>query len=152
MLKYNLLSDYLKNSKIKENENNYYLFLMFFLERCQFISNLILVIDKERKDSFLLGMKYNIMYIQNFETIENKIIEFRKEFDKEDLINEILNFIKNSFVKGKQNSVEIEKEKKVDKNEIGKPLIALSKMKKFLLDFDNLDEFIREIDDCTFLD
>jgi len=138
----NKFNKILEKEKIEETITNQYLFLMFFLERCQFISNLIKLIDPSKTDSLVLGIKYNILYSKDFSKISKKIKEFKKEFDKTDLINEILSFIKSSIgVKNIDDELTTKK-----KENIEKPLVSKNKIRSLIYSFENLNDLIKEID------
>lgn len=138
----NKLNVLLQKLKIEDTLTNQYLFLMFFLERCQFIGNLINLIDHTKENALILGIKYNILYLKDFSKISKKINEFKKEFDKSELINEILSFIKSSIGIKK-----IDEEYSLDKKDVlDKPLISKSKIKSLISSFENLDSLVKEID------
>lgn len=92
----NNLTNILEENKIESSTSNCYLFLMFFLQRSQLVSNIIKIYNDSIKNTLCYGIKYCILN-KNYERIFKKMKEFRAENDKSDLINEIFKFIKNSM-------------------------------------------------------
>lgn len=92
----NNLTNILEVNKIESTTSNCYLFLMFFLQRSQLVSNIIKIYNDSIKNTLSYGIKYCILN-QNYERIFKKMKEFRADNDKGDLINEIFKFIKNSM-------------------------------------------------------
>ena len=93
----NILSNKLTKYNIEPNSSNCYLFLIFFFERCQLISNIIQVINPEIKNSLAIGIKYNIINEPDYYKIIRKIKEFKNDIDKTDFINELIKFIRTSI-------------------------------------------------------
>jgi len=93
----NILSKTLEKYDIDPNQSNCYLFLCFFLERCQLVSNIIRIINPDIKKSFSLGIKYCIVYEYDYDKIIKKVKEYKNDFEKNDLINELIKFIKNTI-------------------------------------------------------
>ena len=102
-----------------------------FLQRVQLINNIIKLVEPEsnHSENFIFGLKYNLVYLTNYELIKNKINDFKKDFSKQDVISEILNFIKNSNI-FKQSITSINNiDDIIDLNkEIKKPLLNKTKM------------------------
>lgn len=92
----NKLSKILESFDKEPSQTNCYLFFLFFLQRCQLISNILKILDPKIKNSLSISIKYCLLNDVNYEIIFKKMTEFRKEFDKSELINEILKFIKSS--------------------------------------------------------
>jgi len=92
-----ILSNILERNNVESNQTNCYLFLLFFLERSQLISNIVRIINPLIKNSFSIGIKYCILREENYNKIIKKIKEYKNEFDKNELINELIRFIKNTI-------------------------------------------------------
>lgn len=140
----NKLNVLLEKEGIEETVTNQYIFIMFFLERCQHIGNLINLIDPQNRKSIIYGIKYNILYNKEFKKISEKIKEFKKEFSKDDLINEILSFIKSSIGSKKIDDDIIPFKKKKDLDNL---IVPKFKIKKIINSFENLNNFIKETND-----
>lgn len=99
----NNIQKYIHNLNIEANTLNAYLFIFMFLQRSQLIANIIQVINNNNNnnnyDYFTLGIKYNLINLNDYTHIIKKIKEFKEEFIKNDLIFEILNFLKDSTKK-----------------------------------------------------
>lgn len=93
----NILSNTLEKCNIDNSQTNCYLFLTFFLERCQLVSNIIRVINPDIKNSLSYGIKYCLLNPQNYDKLVRKIKDFKNDFDKNELINELIKFIKNTI-------------------------------------------------------
>lgn len=90
-----ILSNTLEKYNIHPNETNCYLFFLFFMERSQLVASIVKKIDPEIKNSLSIGIKYCIINESN-EKIIKKIKEYKNDFDKNELINELIKFIKNT--------------------------------------------------------
>jgi len=128
----NILSNILEKNKIEINRTNCYLFFLFFLERSQLVSNIIRIIDPSIKNTFSIGVKYCIINESKYDKIFRKVKEFKNDFDKNELINELIRFIKNTI-----------DEKKV---ELIKMDTSPSKIKFLFNKFDSLKTLIDELD------
>ena len=131
----NELQDYIDSKlNIEGTVFNTYIFLLMFLQRVQLINNIIKLVEPEsnHSENFIFGLKYNLVYLTNYELIKNKINDFKKDFSKQDVISEILNFIKNSNI-FKQSITSINNiDDIIDLNkEIKKPLLNKTKMNSF---------------------
>ena len=80
----NNLTNILEENKIESSTSNCYLFLMFFLQRSQLVSNIIKIYNDSIKHTLCYGIKYCILN-KNYERIFKKMKEFRAENDKSDL-------------------------------------------------------------------
>ena len=100
-----LLSNKLEKYNIESNSTNCYLFLIFFLERCQLISSIITAINPEIKNSLAIGIKYCIINEPNYDKIIRKIKEFKNDIDKNDFINELIKFIRTSIEEKKNEMI-----------------------------------------------
>jgi hypothetical protein len=122
----------LTNYNIEITPVNSYLFIMFFLQRCQLIANIIRIFLPECKDCMKYGIKYCILE-SNFGDLIRKIQEFKQEFQQDEIISEIINFIKASMDK-KPNYRKIE----YDLNEL--------KIQNYIMNFTTINDIIKEID------
>lgn len=122
----------LNNYNIEVTPVNSYLFIMFFLQRCQLIANIIRIFLPECKDCMKYGIKYCILE-SNFGDLIRKIREFKQEFQQDEIISEIMTFIKASMDK-KPNYRKIE----YDLNEL--------KIQNYIMNFTTIDDIIKEID------
>lgn len=145
----NILSPFLDNNNIESTSENCYLFLMFFLQRSQLISNIISIINK--KQNLALGIKFLIMNESKFTNINRKMKDFRKEFEKTELITEILDFIKKTMdnpLLGKKTEDTDLLVPKVDT----KPLFFKSRLQTLLSDFYSIEQTMHSIDNSLVLD
>jgi len=122
----------LSNYNIEITPINSYLFIMFFLQRCQLIGNIIRIFIPQCKDCMKYGIKYCIIE-SNFGDILKKIREFKSEFQQDEIILEIMTFIRASINK-KPNYRKIEYEL----NEL--------KIQNNIMNFTTINEFIQDID------
>jgi hypothetical protein len=122
----------LNNYNIEVTPVNSYLFIMFFLQRCQLIANIIRIFLPECKDCMKYGIKYCILE-SNFGDLIRKIREFKQEFQQDEIISEIMTFIRASMDK-KPNYRKIE----YDLNEL--------KIQNYIMNFTTIDDIIKEID------
>jgi hypothetical protein len=122
----------LSNYNIEVTQVNSYLFIMFFLQRCQLIANIIRIFIPECKDCMKYGIKYCILE-SNFGDLFRKIREFKQEFQQDEIISEIMTFIKVSMDK-KPNYRKIE----YDLNEL--------RIQNYIMNFTTINDMIKEID------
>jgi len=122
----------LSNYNIEVTPINSYLFIMFFLQRCQLIGNIIRIFLPGCKDCMKYGIKYCILE-SNFGDLLRKIREFKQEFQQDEIISEIMTFIRESMDK-KPNYRKIEYEL----NEL--------KIQNYIMNFTSIDEMIENID------
>jgi hypothetical protein len=122
----------LSNYNIEVTPVNSYLFIMFFLQRCQLIANIIRIFLPECKDCMKYGIKFCILE-SNFGDLIRKIREFKQEFQQDEIIFEIMTFIRSSIDK-KPNYRKIE----YDLNEL--------KIQNYIMNFTTINEMITEID------
>lgn len=111
---------------------NSYLFIMFFLQRCQLIGNIIRIFLPDCKDCMKYGIKYCIMN-NDFGDLTIKIKEFKQEFQQEEIISEILTFIRASMEK-KTNYRKIEYE------------IKSLKLQNYIINFTTIKDILKDID------
>jgi len=111
---------------------NSYLFIMFFLQRCQLIGNIIRIFLPDCKDCMKYGIKYCIMN-NDFGDLTIKIKEFKQEFQQEEIISEILTFIRASMKK-KINFRKIEYE------------IKSLKLQNYITNFTTIKDILKDID------
>ena len=81
----NELQDYIDSKlNIEGTVFNTYIFLLMFLQRVQLINNIIKLVEPEsnHSENFIFGLKYNLVYLTNYELIKNKINDFKKRFFK----------------------------------------------------------------------
>ena len=93
----NIIEKYYKDDK-ETSLTDCYLFLLFFLQRCQLVCNLLRILNVEMNDLFAFSIKYCIMYENDFSKVIRKMYSFKREFDNEEIIVEILKFIKSTEV------------------------------------------------------
>jgi hypothetical protein len=122
----------LSNYNIEVTPINSYLFIMFFLQRCQLIANVIRIFLPESKDCMKYGIKYCILE-SNFGDLLRKIREFKREFQQDEIISEIMTFIRASMDK-QPNYRKIE----YDLNEL--------KIQNLIMNFTTINEIIKDID------
>ena len=122
----------LSNYNIEVTPINSYLFIMFFLQRCQLVANIIRIFLPECKDCMKYGIKYCILE-SNFGDLLRKIREFKQEFQQDEIISEIMTFIKASIDK-KPNYRKIE----YDLNEL--------RIQNYIMNFTTINDMIKEID------
>jgi hypothetical protein len=122
----------LSNYNIEITPINSYLFIMFFLQRCQLIGNIIRIFIPDCKDCMKYGIKYCILE-SKFGDFLRKIREFKYEFQQDEIISEIMTFIQSSMNK-KPNYKKIE----YDLNEL--------KIQNFIMNFTTIKEMIYDID------
>jgi hypothetical protein len=122
----------LSNYNIEVTTVNSYLFIMFFLQRCQLVGNIIRIFIPECKDCMKYGIKYCILE-SNFGDLMCKIREFKSEFQQDEIISEIMTFIRASMDK-QTNYRKIE----YDLNEL--------KIQNLVMNFTTIDEIIENID------
>lgn len=122
----------LSNYNIEVTPINSYLFIMFFLQRCQLVGNIIRIFIPECKDCMKYGIKYCILE-SNFGDLLRKIREFKCEFQQDEIISEIMTFIRSSINK-QPNYRKIE----YDLNEL--------KIQNLIMNFTTIDEIIENID------
>lgn len=121
----------LSNYNIEVTPINSYLFIMFFLQRCQLVGNIIRIFIPECKDCMKYGIKYCILE-SNFGDFLHKIKEFKYEFQQDEIISEIMTFIRASMDK-KLNYKKIE----YDINEL--------KIQNLIMNFTTINEMIENI-------
>ena len=122
----------LSNYNIEVTPINSYLFIMFFLQRCQLVANIIRIFLPECKDCMKYGIKYCILE-SNFGDLLRKIREFKQEFQQDEIISEIMTFIRASIDK-KPNYRKIE----YDLNEL--------RIQNYIMNFTTINDMIKEID------
>jgi hypothetical protein len=122
----------LSKYNIEVTSVNSYLFIMFFLQRCQLIANIIRIFIPECKDCMKYGIKYCIIE-SSFGDLIKKIREFKRDFQQDEIISEIMTFIRASIDK-KPNYRKIEYEL----NEL--------KIQNLIINFTTIDEIIENID------
>lgn len=97
----NIIEKYLEMGYRDDTEislTDCYLFFLFFLQRCQLVCNLLRLLNVEMNDLFAFSIKYCIMYENDFSKVIRKMYSFKREFDNEEIIVEILKFIKSTEV------------------------------------------------------
>lgn len=97
----NIIEKYLERGYRDDKEislTDCYLFFLFFLQRCQLVCNLLRLLSVEMNDLFAFSIKYCIMYENDFSKVIRKMYSFKREFDNEEIIVEILKFIKSTEV------------------------------------------------------
>lgn len=97
----NIIEKYLEREYRDDKEislTDCYLFFLFFLQRCQLVCNLLRLLSVEMNDLFAFSIKYCIMYENDFSKVIRKMYSFKREFDNEEIIVEILKFIKSTEV------------------------------------------------------
>ena len=97
----NIIEKYLERGYKDDKEislTDCYLFFLFFLQRCQLVCNLLRLLNVEMSDLFAFSIKYCIMYENDFSKVIRKMYTFKREFDNEEIIVEILKFIKSTEV------------------------------------------------------
>lgn len=97
----NIIEKYLEREYKDDKEislTDCYLFFLFFLQRCQLVCNLLRLLSVEMNDLFAFSIKYCIMYENDFSKVIRKMYSFKREFDNEEIIVEILKFIKSTEV------------------------------------------------------
>jgi hypothetical protein len=95
------LKNIIEKYYIEDNEislTDCYLFFLFFLQRCQLVCNMLRLLNVEMNDLFAFSIKYCIMYENDFSKVIRKMYSFKREFDNEEIIVEILKFIKSTDV------------------------------------------------------
>jgi hypothetical protein len=122
----------LNNYNIEVNPINSYLFIMFFLQRCQLIANIIRIFIPECKECMKYGIKYCILE-SSFGDLVKKIRDFKRDFQQDEIIYEIMTFIRDSIDK-KLNYKKIE----YDLNEL--------KIQNYIMNFTTINEIIENID------
>ena len=97
----NIIEKYLERGYKDDKEislTDCYLFFLFFLQRCQLVCNLSRLLNVEMNDLFAFSIKYCIMYENDFSKVIRKMYSFKREFDNEEIIVEILKFIKSTEI------------------------------------------------------
>jgi hypothetical protein len=97
----NIIEKYLERGYKDDKEislTDCYLFFLFFLQRCQLVCNMLRLLNVEMNDLFAFSIKYCIMYENDFSKVIRKMYTFKREFDNEEIIVEILKFIKSTEV------------------------------------------------------
>jgi hypothetical protein len=97
----NIIEKYLERGYKEDKEislTDCYLFFLFFLQRCQLVCNMLRLLNVEMNDLFAFSIKYCIMYENDFSKVIRKMYSFKREFDNEEIIVEILKFIKSTDV------------------------------------------------------
>jgi len=93
----NIIEKYYNEDK-ETSLTDCYLFFLFFLQRCQLVCNMLRLLNVEMNDLFAFSIKYCIMYENDFSKVIRKMYSFKREFDNEEIIVEILKFIKSTDV------------------------------------------------------
>lgn len=122
----------LSNYNIEVTPINSYLFIMFFLQRCQLVGNIIRIFIPDCKDCMKYGIKYCIIE-SNFGDFLKKMRDFKREFEQDEIISEIMTFIKASMDK-KPNYRKIE----YDLNEL--------KIQNYIMNFTTIKDMVQDID------
>jgi hypothetical protein len=97
----NIIEKYLERGYRDDKEislTDCYLFFLFFLQRCQLVCNLLRLLNVEMNDLFAFSIKYCIMYENDFSKVIRKMYTFKREFDNDEIIVEILKFIKSTEI------------------------------------------------------
>jgi hypothetical protein len=144
------LQEHIDNKlNIEGTRTNAYIFILMFLQRVQLVSNILKLLDKYscHKYNFNFALKYNLINLQDYSLIKNKIKDFKKDFTKQDVISEILNFIKSSniFKKTLGNSTNIDDIMDLDKD-LTKPLLSKTRMTSIITDFISIDNLLTKIE------
>ena len=149
-----LVENFLNSIKINLDSNDKYFFVLFYIQRVQFISNILSILKKNKNENnFILSLKYNLINFKDYDIIKKKIKNFKKYFEKNKLISEVIDFIKKSMGIETLKTPLLSLDKKDDDlivdefNEFDQDSI-----KKLLEEFKNLDNFIKEIDNNIFID
>ena len=149
-----LVENFLNSIKINLDSNDKYFFVLFYIQRVQFISNILSILKKNKNENnFILSLKYNLINFKDYDIIKKKIKNFKKYFEKNELISEVIDFIKKSMGIETLKTPLLSLDKKDDDlivdefNEFDQDSI-----KKLLEEFKNLDNFIKEIDNNIFID
>jgi hypothetical protein len=93
------LKIYLEKEDTEISLTDCYLFFLFFLQRCQLVCNMLRLLNIDMNDLFAFSIKYCIMHDRDFSKIIRKMYSFKREFDNEEIIFEILKFIKSPDIK-----------------------------------------------------
>ena len=145
----NNLSNILEKNKIDSSYANCYLFFLFFLQRCQLVSNIIKIINPKKMNTFSYGIKYCLLNERDYNKIFKKMKEFRNEQDKNNLIDEILKFIKNS-INEKSSTNENSNELALIKYEETKTKSL--KIDSIIFEFQTIKEIIDKLDNSYIFD
>ena len=143
------LNSFIEENGIEGTTTNSYLFIMFFLQRSQLVSNIIRLITCNENSFFIKSIKYNLINKKDFSDIKKSIEEFKKFYSKSDLLSEILNFIKGSIsIKEPINFSEIlEDELKKGKSKYGQTI----KIKNLILNFKSIKDTLKKIDESSII-
>jgi len=145
-----IISTILDKNNIESTNENCYLFLMFFLQRAQLISNLIKIINNKKDNTLSLGIKHLILGQSSWVKIQKRMQEFRKDFEKSDLINEILDFIKKT-IENPNISINKEETSLIKKPE-GKSLFFRTRLQSLILDFNTIQGALEQIENSLVLE
>lgn len=148
-----LIENFLEKMKIDLDLNDKYFFILFYIQRVQLISNILSILKNNKKENnFILSLKYNLLNFKDYDLIIKKIKSFKKYFEKNELISEVIDFIKKSM----------------GIDSIKAPLLTNNRNDDFILDefsetdqdtidkllknYISLDTFIKEIDNNIFIE
>ena len=148
-----LIENFLEKIKLNLDVNDKYFFVLFYIQRVQLIANLLSILKKNKKENnFIISLKYNLLNLKDYELITTKIKNFKKYFEKNELISEVIDFIKKSMgidtIKtpllnyNKNDDTILDEFSEADQDTI----------EKLLKNFKNLDTFIKDIDNNIFIE
>ena len=148
-----LIENFLERINIDLDINDKYFFILFYIQRVQLISNLITILKNNKKENnFILSLKYNLINFKDYELITKKIKNFKKYFEKNELISEVIDFIKKSM------GIDTIKTPLLNYNKNDDTILDefsdtdQESIEKLLKNFKNLDNFIKEIDNNIFIE
>ena len=141
------LNSFIEAHNIEGTTTNSYLFLMFFLQRCQLVSNIIKLISNNDGNYLSDAIKYNLINSTQFSNIKKNIDEFKKHYSKNDILSEILNFIKGTISVKEPISFSELLDEETGK---GKSKYAQSiKIANMVTSFRTIKEMLRKIEEST---
>jgi len=131
------LKIYLEKEDTEISLTDCYLFFLFFLQRCQLVCNMLRLLNIDMNDLFAFSIKYCIMHDRDFSKIIRKMYSFKREFDNEEIIFEILKFIKSPDIKQEKSTRLVSKFIAEHKTRLKVILNKFSSIKIMMEQYDN---------------
>lgn len=139
---------YLESLNIDPTNNNTYIYLIILIQKVQLLNNLLKILSNNYSNKYFKHcLKYVIINSKEInDNIKNDIKLFKSKFNKNELINDIMQFIKNNIqipaIDFDTNIEIIEPEEKSDNLDT---TIINNKILKILSNFKNIDSLIKNI-------
>ena len=95
----NNITNYLKLININPTKNNTYIYIIIFIQKIQLINNFVKILSNNKYNDFIFCVKFLLINnkLINNDSVNNLIKNFKNNFDKTELLSEIMSFIKKTI-------------------------------------------------------